>query len=234
MKYSSFVFLDNADKNTITRIVKWDLVRKPNFTERSPLSRDKFKLWRDSTIDPIIRSISEYDHNNPLTDNRTRTHLRGKSHTTHMTPKANIISKLGNLDDALHKAQTLLENKPKDHNYLYLKGRILEKLARTNEAEKWFKEALDIHPKFAQAAFYLAAIENQRGNFEKSIELYNYALSKDQIPKLNSKSTTPIAILDSTGKAKTSRVTHLQELEDFTDRLDQCREKEVRHLVRLN
>jgi hypothetical protein len=30
----------------------------------------------------------------------------------------------------------LLENKPKDENYLYLKGRVLEKLDRTNEAEK--------------------------------------------------------------------------------------------------
>lgn len=104
--------------------------------------------------------------------------------------------KLGNLDDALKKAQFLLENKPKDENYLYLKGRVLEKLDRNWEAEKWFKEALDINPKFSQAAFYLAAIENKRGNFEKSIEMYNYALSKDQIPLSGTKGSTPFVSVD--------------------------------------
>lgn len=142
----------------------------------------------------MFRSISEYDHNNPLTERNTR--QRGQSETTKNVAKGNILFKLGNLDDALKKAQFLLENKPKDENYLYLKGRVLEKLDRNWEAEKWFKEALDINPKFSQAAFYLAAIENKRGNFEKSIEMYNYALSKDQIPKSGAKGSTPFVSVD--------------------------------------
>lgn len=145
-------------------------------------------------MDPVIRSISEYDHDNPVPASISR-YPRGSS----VEPKnkqGNILLKLGNLDDALKKAQFLLDNKPKDENYLYLKGRVLDKLDRNTEAEKWFKEALDINPKFSQAAFYLAAIENKKGNFEKSIELYNYALSKDQIPKSGSKASTPFVSID--------------------------------------
>lgn len=90
----------------------------------------------------------------------------------------------------------MLDNKPKDENYLYLKGRVLEKLNRINEAENCFKDALEINPKFSQAAFYLAAIENKRGNFEKSIDLYNYALSKDKIPVSGNKTSTPFVSID--------------------------------------
>ena len=95
-----------------------------------------------------------------------------------------------------NKAQSLLDNKPQNENYLYLKGRVLEKLDKLEDAEKWFKQALDLNPKFSQAAFYLAAIENRRGNFEKSIDLYNYALSKDQIPSSGWKATTPFVSID--------------------------------------
>jgi hypothetical protein len=55
---------------------------------------------------------------------------------------------------------------------------------------------LDINPKFSQAAFYLAAIENKRGNFEKSIDLYNYALSKDKIPVSGYKASSPFVSID--------------------------------------
>jgi len=98
--------------------------------------RSKFKVGRESTLNPVIRSITEYDHDNPLMEKQQTTHNRGKSESTKHLPKSNILFKLGNLDDALKKAQHLLENKPKDENYLYLKGRVLEKLDRTNEAEK--------------------------------------------------------------------------------------------------
>ena len=79
---------------------------------------------------------------------------------------------------------------------MYLKGRVLEKLGREGEAEQCFQEALDINPQFSQVAFYLAAIENKRGNFEKSIDLYNYALSKDQIPSAGYKTSTPFVSID--------------------------------------
>ena len=72
-----------------------------------------------------------------------------------------MLDKLGNLEDALNQAQYLLDNKPRDENYLYFKGRILEKMDKIPEAEKWFKDALEINPKFSQAAYYLAAIENK-------------------------------------------------------------------------
>lgn len=144
----------------------------------------------------MIRSISEYDHDDPLTEKYRNNHQRGRSESTTIAPKSNILFKLGNLDEALKKAQNLLDNKPKDENYLYLKGRVLEKLERINEAERCFKDALDINPKFSQAAFYLAAIENKRGNFEKSIDLYNYALSKDKIPVSGNKSSTPFVSID--------------------------------------
>lgn len=124
-------------------------------------------------------------------------HQRGRSEENdQFESKNDVLFKLGELDDALKKAQTLLDNKPMNENYLYLKGRVLEKLGKTDDAEKWFKEALEINPKFSQAAFYLAAIENKRGNFEKSIDLYNYALSKDQIPTAGCKTTTPFVSID--------------------------------------
>jgi len=123
-------------------------------------------------------------------------HQRGRSENNDQEDKDKVLFKLDALDDALKKAQNLLDNKPLNENYLYLKGRVLEKLDRLSEAEKWFKEALEINPKFSQAAFYLAAIENKRGNFEKSIDLYNYALSKDQIPLAGWKATTPFVSID--------------------------------------
>lgn len=179
----------------ITRIIKCDLVRQARMDQ--PFSRQNAKFIRESTISPVIKSITEFDHNDPLTESRRPQHFRGKSVTNRQFGNnGNILHKLGNLDDALLKAQNLLDNKPKDENYLYLKGRVLEKLERTNEAEKCFKEALDINPKFAQAAFFLAAIENKRGNFEKSIDMYNYALSKDKIPTSGHKKTLPLAPID--------------------------------------
>lgn len=61
-------------------------------------------------------------------------HHRGRSQTqSHETSQ--IKFKLGELDDALKKAQSLLDNKPQNENYLYLKGRILEKLDKLDEAE---------------------------------------------------------------------------------------------------
>lgn len=42
----------------------------------------------------------------------------------------------------------------------------------------------------------MAAIENKRGNFEKSIDLYNYALSKDKIPVGNSKTRSPFVSVE--------------------------------------
>jgi ClpP class serine protease len=102
-----------------------------------PFCRQNAKFIRESTISPVIKSITEFDHNNPLTENQRPTHFRGKSVTNRQSGNNNnILHKLGNLDDALLKAQNLLDNKPKDENYLYLKGRVLEKLERTNEAEK--------------------------------------------------------------------------------------------------
>lgn len=118
---------------------------------------------RDSTVNPVIKSISKFDFNDPLTQNKNNyaSHQRGRSEDVKLIPKQDVLSKLGNLEDALKKAQFLIDNKPQDENYLYFKGRILEKLERNSEAEKWFKDALDINPKFSQVAFYLAAIENK-------------------------------------------------------------------------
>ena len=36
----------------------------------------------------------------------------------------------------LNKAHILINNKPQDENYLYFKGRVLEKLERIPEAER--------------------------------------------------------------------------------------------------
>lgn len=125
-------------------------------------TKGKFKVIRDSTVSPVIKSISKFDFNDPLTEKHNYgTHQRGKSEDVKLIPKKDVLSKLGNLEDALKKAQFLIDNKPQDENYLYFKGRILEKLERNSEAEKWFKDALDINPKFSQVAFYLAAIENK-------------------------------------------------------------------------
>lgn len=170
------------------------MVRESRPTHRDD-KKPRLNLERESTVNPVIKSISEYDHNDPLTT-RKGVHHRGKSLLTPKNQNPHILYKLGNLDDALKKAQSILDNKPKDENYLYLKGRVLEKLDKNNEAEKCFKEALEINPKFSQAAFYLAAIENKRGNFEKSIELYNYALSKDTIPVSGQKTSTPFISVD--------------------------------------
>ncbi|CAI2383967.1 unnamed protein product [Moneuplotes crassus] len=180
-------------KSKVTRIIKCDLVREPRGREEV-FVRGRGKFSREASANPVIKSISDFDYNNPLTERNCKN--RGRSEGPRRSTETNILFKLGNLDDALKKAQNLLDNKPKDENYLYLKGRVLEKLEREKEAEYCFKEALDINPKFSQAAFYLAAIENKRGNFEKSIELYNYALSKDQIPIGNHKITTPFVSVD--------------------------------------
>jgi tetratricopeptide (TPR) repeat protein len=104
--------------------------------ENQPFSRQKARYIRESTISPIIKSITEFNHNGPLFEERQPRHLRGRSESNEIPGKSNILFKLGNLDDALKKAQNLLDNKPKDEKYLYLKGRVLEKLGRTNEAEK--------------------------------------------------------------------------------------------------
>ncbi|CAI2384572.1 unnamed protein product [Moneuplotes crassus] len=175
--------------NKVTRIIKCDLIREPRGREEGVVY-SQGRVERESTVSPVIKSISEFDYDNPLSERQHRN--RGKSEISKHTEGPNILFKLGNLDEALLKAQTLLDNKPKDENYLYLKGRVLEKLNRENEAETCFQEALEVNPKFSQAAFYLAAIENKRGNFEKSIDLYNYALSKDQIPVGNYKNNAPI------------------------------------------
>ena len=62
-------------------------------------------------------------------------HYRGKSQNHDIEDKNKIKFKLGELDDALKQAQNLLDNKPQNENYLYLKGRVLEKLDRLEDAE---------------------------------------------------------------------------------------------------
>ena len=100
-------------------------------------TKGKFKVIRDSTVSPVIKSISKFDFNDPLTEKHNYgTHQRGKSEDVKLIPKKDVLSKLGNLEDALKKAQFLIDNKPQDENYLYFKGRILEKLERNSEAEK--------------------------------------------------------------------------------------------------
>lgn len=51
---------------------------------------------------------------------------------------------------------------------------------RIDEAESCYSNS-----NTSQALFSQAALENKKGNFEKSIELYNLALQEDKKPKEN-------------------------------------------------
>ena len=103
-------------------------------------------------MSPVIKSISEFDYNNPLFERKK--HHRLKSEAQRASTQTNILFKLENLDDALMKAQTLLDNKPKDENYLYLKGRVLEKLERENEAENDSKKPFPLIQSFPSSFLF--------------------------------------------------------------------------------
>lgn len=84
--------------------------------------------------------------------------------------------KLGNLDDALSQIMQVLKEKPQHERFLCLKGKVLEKMNRSEEAENCYKQIME---KSSQALYLQAAMENKKGNFDTAIDLYNKALSFD-------------------------------------------------------
>lgn len=60
-----------------------------------------FKVVRGSTLNPVIKSVSRFDYDNPLTENNYRKSHRGKSENSKSTQNESLLNKLGNLEDAL-------------------------------------------------------------------------------------------------------------------------------------
>ena len=93
------LFLDYRERNKVTVVIKWDLVREP-IVERAS-NQGKFKIARESTLNPVIRSISHFDYDDPLTEKKYQQNSRGKSDNSKANQKESLLNKLGNLEDAL-------------------------------------------------------------------------------------------------------------------------------------
>lgn len=87
-----------------------------------------------------------------------------------LATEASKLSSKGNHSDALNLLERALELKPKDPLVLVYRGRVLHALARYGEAEKSFRDALNIDGNLCYAWNELGLLFEDRGFFEKAAD----------------------------------------------------------------
>lgn len=101
--------------------------------------------------------------------------------TEELYVKANSYVRLGDYEKALHFINDYLANQPKNHSALNLKGAILIKLNRIDEALDFFIKAIDIYPSDASALHNIGLLYYlHKKELNKAIEYFEKSIKFDQ------------------------------------------------------
>jgi Flp pilus assembly protein TadD len=91
-----------------------------------------------------------------------------------------IAQQDGRSAEAEHFMRQALKLRPDDPKFLYTQAFFLRDAGRTEEASDLLRHAIEVEPAYIDAYTLLATIEEEAGNMEKAIALYDAALNHAQ------------------------------------------------------
>lgn len=126
------------------------------------------KLYEDAihTCDSAIKNNGDWGELNPLIAYKY---------------KAQALTKLGKLSEAINVYQKILEINVNDSIIWYEQGKLQQKLANYNQALASYNMAVQVKPNFSQGLARKAEMLNELKNYQQALESSDKALSGDKI-----------------------------------------------------
>lgn len=126
----------------------------------------------------LARQLREKGRLGPAREELLKSREQDPSNPEIMLDLADLDVALSNLDDAQSLIETVLSENPGHRRAKQIKGIILFRRDRLEEAEQVLLEALNLNPEPARIHYYLGRIYEQQGQTAKALDQYRRSLQR--------------------------------------------------------
>ncbi|MFQ5468753.1 MAG: tetratricopeptide repeat protein [Gammaproteobacteria bacterium] len=120
--------------------------------------------------------------------------------------EANVFARQGNFGEALPRFQTLAEKYPDDMMIQYSLGLANMLTNNVDAAEQAFGKAVALSPEYADAYFYLASMQERKGNVQQAIKNFNKVVEINPKAPISIKARVKLGLIEGTMLARQGSV----------------------------
>lgn len=89
-----------------------------------------------------------------------------------------ILAEKGDFTNAMAECARAIQNAPKDISIRLTAASVQEKMGKPEDAERTYKDALDINPKDSAALLYLGRLYEKTGDLDRAVETYEKLIER--------------------------------------------------------